>query len=310
MNIFRSLPFFVLVSALSFSSCSDDEAEIQSHLVEKTFYVGTSSNESRAAIYDYSNQITPPVYWTSGDFVSVFPIGKTASNYKFEYKGGIDNQDDSYGKFQGTTLSDETKFFILYPWQKGAHLDEQNRVFFNIPCTQSAINGTFDPAAGVQLGDAASDAKYVDLKNMCAYFSLTVKPGCTGVRIETVKQDPNKTETSWIPETSWHLAGDVYASVGSAGNKIEVFGECQNYVELSGIPQNASADETYIMAFIPTTGTAATGDSPRIRVTITGDETKNSGYSTDIVRIIKPAQQFAAGVVYNLGTYPKPQSNG
>lgn len=278
MNIFKSSILFIFGCALLFSACSNEEDAIDTSnvLVKKTFYVGSTGSESRASITAHTEQ-SIDISWQSTDKISVFAEGhRENNNNQFSWEKKLNTGNTA--SFTGETynLTSGQKYYILYPYQESAYL-ENSQVCCNIPNSQNATEGTFDPAAGIQIGDASSSSGIVDLSHLCAYVFLNVDASCTSIKMKA-------------NSTTWHLAGDVKATLGSGGALIQGFGTCQDEITLSGINKAG----TYFIAFVPTTGSSQGEDSPSITVTV-------SGNNKNMSRTIKAGKNMAAGNFYNLG---------
>lgn len=290
MKILKTSFLCVVASALLFSSCSqDDDIDITTSdkLIEKTFNVGTASPQSRAAINDFnSNESTVEIGWTTKDIVSVFAVGHEESS-PFTFTGIMGNF-NTQGFFTGKT-HDVQEYYALYPHQSDATLDNNKKLHVTIPSSQRAIHGTFDPAAGLQMGKASSTGE-ITLGNLCAYFYITVDKECSGIEMETVDN------------SNWYLAGKVTASTSSGSAKIEGFDDCTNKITMTGLPDaGVSTKGTYFIAFIPTSGVDATSGtkSPQFKITLKGLRGNNKNISFKTME----GASYVAGHFYNLGTY-------
>lgn len=287
MKVLKSTLFFILGSAFLFSSCSsEDEETTDTGLVEKVLCVQSSEDESSSRAYVKNNDGSlVKIDWQDDDAIAVHFAG--GGYKKFDRYAYPDATNKQTAYFSATiTNSDNSKnFYVVYPYsnskQKLATVDGGYELHVTIPTSQAAIDGTFDPAAGVQIGAAAAGASSLDLKHVCAYLYFTVKNGCTGISVSTVGND------------NWHLAGLVkIKNPTSASTAITGFGnadDVSNTITLTGV--NPAKDyETYYVAIVPTSGKNA----PDVKVTV------NYGAHSK-TRTIK-SRQFDAGYFYNVGT--------
>lgn len=301
MNIFKSLFLFILGGSLLFSSCSNEENDVDSPkgLVEKTFSVKSASSESRAAINDFNrSNDNMNIHWQNGDLISVF-ASNSRTNYSFKFINWFNENEKKTGDFKGDiTPSDNSsnEFWVLYPYQPEAELTAGGDIKLTIPDNQKATKNSFDPRACLQVGKASGTS--VTLKNMCAFFYLTVKPGCTGIELSA-------------NISGWNLAGTVLVNASSGSEKITSFvsNGGKSTITVTDIPtkeemeKNSPEGETYFIAFVPTSGFSSSfGASSPITLRI-------KGYGDDIVRTIKGSSQFNAGTCWDLGVYPKEQRN-
>lgn len=285
--------FAIFASLCFIASCSNNDVEevIENDVkVEKTFGVSAAKPETRAYIHNFSKDLMSPgqsILWDKDrDKVTVFAKGHTAGD-EFEFNA----YSSPYNKatFTGKTFN-TNEYFVLYPAQSNAKLvQETDYVQFTIPDEQNAIDGTFDPDAGIQIGHINSSIKTTDvaLANACAYFCLTVKPdGCTGISIESL-------------EPGFYLAGTVRADVKSGGVIIKEFVDGKEKITLNNISR--TKEETYIIAFIPS------NSHPGVKVNVSypapAGNQSISFAPAEQPGVDNPKIQFVAGGIYDLGDF-------
>lgn len=300
---------FVIVAGISFlTSCNKEKIDSpnSNEKVPMTFGI-TMSNESdlstRATVVDLNfNYASQNIFWEEGDQVTIFAENHTYGD-TFTFTGEYGTPKNT-GVFSGMTY-ETNGYYGLYPAQRSAKLsydsNGKGRLSFNIPSQQTARKNSFDPTAAIQIGKAESwGNNTLSLLNVCAYFSITVGPGCETVSVEA-KSDAGQSE--------WYLAGNVTAEVSSASTAIKELDEanCQRKIVLSG---DALKDGgTFLIPFIPSTR------CPKIVVKTTFYPNTNSFNQPDKTFIPKNdandesgKYQFAAGYIYELGTFESEKS--
>lgn len=239
----RSVYFALALSASLFfcNSCSNDAADSLENdvKIEKTFGISSIDSETRTVISGINPTAgTYGVDWQTTDKVSVFAEGHSVGDvFRFVE---FDSEQYRSAQFKGMTYN-KTKFWALYPAQQDARLIDDNLLQFTIPNKQKAVNGSFDPAAGIQIGHVETATGDIGLKSVCSYFEITVSSNCHSITIES-KQDTDGEK--------WYLAGTVKADAKSAGAPIQEFVNCVSEIELTDIPQEGG---TFYVAFIPST---------------------------------------------------------
>lgn len=275
-----SLAFVAI--ALNFASCSNDsdESVVSDVKVSKTFGISSGSEETRTYVnFDRDDEDGSfSTMWSKGDLVSIFAEGRSKSDrFKFDNYG----TKKYVGTFNGKTYEADN-YYVLYPYQENASLSNDGLVTFNIPAVQKATNGTFDPKSALMLGKATSaQTGSIVINHVCAFFVLTVGPGCTSVSITG-------------GNAGWHLAGTVSANVKSAGNPIVAFNEdCTNVISLDGIDQVNGG--TYMLSFIPSNSLS----SFTVHVGFSNGKSHTPHFAA--------GKQFEASGIYELGTFTMPE---
>ena len=289
------MKFYKIALALAagvclFASCSSEADDIVENIdnnvkVKKVLGVGTPTSVSRSSIanLDLSGHTTQDVHWAEGDKLSVFAEGHEKGD-EFTWASWPSSSLHNQANFEGYTYEGVSAYYILYPAQDNARLlstPEGPRLKFNIPRVQHAVDGSFDPAAGIQAIKASSIDTPTNLLNACSYFYITLEPGYSKVEIE-------------VPDnTTWHLAGTVTADVHTGGVTIKGFEpDCSNSIDLVG----TEAGGTYFIAFIPTSGF-----KNKLQLTLH----KEAGVESYEFEKATDGLTFSVATYYDLGSYPK-----
>jgi len=290
--------FAIIASVSIFTSCSKDEENSVNNdgKVEMTFGVTLPNevgNTTRAVVNDLSGD-NPGIYWENGDEISVFTEKSSKGDtFRFDTNGWASRHNT--GTFSGRSYANAGYYYGLYPAQSTASLVD-GKLAFNIPDKQTAVLNTFDPKAGIQIGKAqswdSSSNVTLGLKNVCAYFAVTVGEGCESVIV---------TAQSNADMDPWYLAGDVKSDISkitSGGVSITEFVNCQSSITLSGgvIKQGG----TFLIPFIPSS------QCPKIFVKTTFYANSDNFNQPDASFVPKTEDgkfQFQAGRIYDLGEY-------
>lgn len=262
----------IAVSISAFSSCSENEIEkapVSNVRVMKTIGVGIPSSNTRAYLTYNGTQSTYGIYWNETDKITLFAEGhEIGDTFDFvEYTGEFNNQ----AIFKGMTYEAQN-YTILYPAQNSARLTDEGLVF-TIPSVQKATPGSFDPAAGVQIGSATDEAESPTLKNTVAYLLFHAEPDVYSVEMKSNISD-------------WYLSGTVIGNPKSGGGLITGFVDGKNNVKMNDIPAEGG---DFLFAFIPSTS------NPGFTISVS---TKNGSYDIEF----SSKNQFAAAQIYKLGT--------
>ncbi len=116
------------------------------------------------------------VSFTSSDKIAVFSenglanpfdISKLYEDGSADFTGSVDYQADSY--------------IAMYPYQTGSSaLISTGEVLVKIPAVQTAVAGSFDPAAAISIGRTVNtngNIHSLELKNVCALLKFSVPVG-------------------------------------------------------------------------------------------------------------------------------------
>lgn len=263
----------IAASISAFASCSESEIEnapVSNERIEKTFGVGTPSSFTRAYIDGFDrDHTTMDVVWDPNDKVTIFAKGHDIGD-TFNYSGPMSQRNNA--NFSGKTYVADT-YWALYPAQESARLLDNGYVQFNIPAKQNATKGTFDPAAGIQVGRAGTGTSIISTRFAVSFISFHLSAGFSSVKISA-------------KDSGWYLSGTVTADAHSNGTSIKSFVNCTNSVELVNIN---GEEGDYVIAFIPTTDLKE------------GFSVDFQGKSMHLDYTF--SQQFNAGNVYELGSF-------
>lgn len=271
-------PKWGLVTLLSLAliSCtsSDEIAEVshslqgpQSDLVEMCFRASTEGEntteqeQTRAAFASKDANGEIHSLWQGNDKISILytTSSNTSNNKEFTI---VEEKGLSHGIFSGKANLSPSQFTALYPYQSQAmYGTETSNVV--LPTWQNATPGSFDPHAGLLMGQTANPdppttqpVLDIDFKHVCSYIELTPTFDCDAIIVATRSSDE-------------FLAGNCYLqynetpilSVNIPTKKTGLV----NQVTLRG---PIAKGQTYYIAVLP--GTYSSG----IRITCVGENGK------------------------------------
>lgn len=275
----------LFVGAMTFVSCSNNDDNIVNENDEfVSFCVGTPSTETRTVVSGINTQ-GPFVNWETTDQLSLWGLcNNTASAMKqmtYTKKGNLDN----YAYFTATSSFDVTpsKYYVLYPYQASASCSNDGLITAEIPNVQYAVADSFDPAAAICAGSAASQQTSVTLDHACTYLKIKTTKDCELITVSSSQSD-------------WYIAGKVTIDAASAGAAIKSFPEGKNSVTL-----NPKSPATKIYAGTYLIAIASSTRLPGLTVTVKYDSSNSVSKTTGNDSQI----QLASGTIYYLGTVPE-----
>lgn len=203
---------FAAVSALAlFASCSKIDSFDNASALKKTVLT---------AIVDDSPVKTSlsgkDIIWSTSDKISVFPSGSAYSNTKFAV-----SEVASAGKVATFTglAAESAAFYAAYPYN-GLVTVTAAGVFSNveIPVTQTAVAGSFDPGANPGVAYAANGTAELLFKNVGALIKFRVAEA--GITSVTLSANENLVGTATVTYNS----GAPTSSITAGSKAVEMKG--------------------------------------------------------------------------------------
>lgn len=202
----------IAVAAMASAACAKEitpepEQTPEVNLVPMTFTASADDGQDTKVFYDRETKTTQ---WKKGDKIMV--ISSTGTAREFEATSVTDN--GKTATFEGLTENAET-YYAVSPasaYKGDGQEVTSGTLYVNIPEVQTAVAGTFDPAAFVSV--AKNDGGHLGFKNSCSIvrFNLKNPEGVKSVRF-TANDVSNlagtqNVLTSNIPSHSWGSAFD------------------------------------------------------------------------------------------------------
>ena len=186
----------ILLAACMLTACSKD--------CEKTLTISalTEGNGTKTVLMEDRS-----VAFTESDCLAVFD---NAECRKFTVSAVYD---DGSADFTGSLTTPANGYYAVYPYQDNCYV-YGDKVCFTIPDVQSAVAGSFDPAANISVGRSvivSEDTHSLTLKNVCSLVKFAVPEGKTY-------------EAALLMTSNLYLAGEMLCTPGSAPS-VEPTGE-------------------------------------------------------------------------------------
>lgn len=209
------------------------------------------------------------VVWSSDDTISVFD---GVANNKFTIKDYT--SPSASAKFAGSTDASATEFYAVYPYASSNSLDG-GKVSATVPAAQTAVEGSFDPAAAVSV--AYTDADLLAFHNVTALIGIKLASSQTNV--SSIVLTGNCGES---------VAGAVSATLSSAG-AVTAIAPSSTGSKKATLSGSFVAGGMYYLAFIPQnfsegiTITANYADGKSAKLVSTLDWDAEAGKSYNVV---------------------------
>ena len=168
MKSFRTLLGAALVMA-GFTACNDNNelTELieapQTGLQPMTFTVRAGGEEGTRSHLENGTSVV----FDAGDAISVFDGEGTVHNRKFTTTAG-----GSEASFSGSA-DDASTYYFLSPYQDDAEVIWGDEIKATVPAVQTAVAGSYDPAAMISVGSGTSTDPTA-LHNVCALIKFSV----------------------------------------------------------------------------------------------------------------------------------------
>lgn len=230
----------LMASTMAMTSCQDNDEQLD--VVEEnqpTFITLTAYQEgadTRAAIgsRDEDNKKTS-INWSEGDKLNYFGAGTTSDCLTLTSGEGT-----TTGTFSGE-VTKSANAYVMYPYQEKASFNSSTqRITAEVPMTQIATLGTFDPRAALMIGQVNENGS-VQFYNAMSYIMVTVPEGCYQVTVKAINR--------------WYtLAGkaEFYFSGGQLTWSETATEEGQAFVRLISGTEDPIVAGTYYIAVLPT----------------------------------------------------------
>ncbi len=205
----------IVAAAMAAMSCVQEESPAidsnqSTDLVQMTF-TASAEDDATKVLYDGDTKTT---LWKVGDPIMVISSDGTAE----EFTATTISDNGRTATFEGWHKPDET-YYAVYPASayRGndlaapANEAKGGRLYVNIPETQTAIAGTFDPTALVMTATNSED--HLSFKNLCSVikFNLNTPAGVKSIRF-TMNGNTNLAgnENVYTTNLTSHTWGDNF----------------------------------------------------------------------------------------------------
>lgn len=235
--------------------------------------------DSRATISGNIKGVTSPsVIWEEGDKIKIFEKGHNdGGTFTLTSFGELDN----IATFEGYSYTG-TEYYSVYPSTTNATYNSSiGLLTFNIPSSQQAKKGTFDPRGAVQLG-ISNAAGAIDNHHVTAGLYITFDANCT---INSVTVQP--------ADSKFTLAGKVTATPANSTFEYTFDKDGDNKVTISNFPNDIAG--TYVLSVLPSI------ENPAINLNISYKNAE--GQNKTYTRRFDATSSWMAANLYSLGSY-------
>lgn len=156
----------LILAACVMTACSQN---VEEALLKLTITVRQDNADSRTVLGEDNS-----VSFVSGDHIAVFDGAAVKRDFTTSAV-----YDDGSADFTGSISEPADSYIAVYPDHDGCYF-YGNYVHIVIPETQTAVAGSFDPAANISVGSTTSitgDTHSLNLKNVCALLKFSVPEG-------------------------------------------------------------------------------------------------------------------------------------
>lgn len=211
-------------------------AEVQEPVIFKAAFEKSDDATTRTVL-----QSDNSVFWAQNDDVKIF-AGSNSYKYLAETAGEF-----TLLKPNSTSAGSASTYYALYPYQEGATLSGTNITSVSIPTEQTAVAGTFDPAANITVASTTDSNLFFEFKNSLALLKFTLGGNAsqvTSIKLQAVANDAALTGT---------------ASVAVSAEPSLTFSASENYAVLNAPADGFKSGQTYYIAVAPSTLTDGFG---------------------------------------------------
>ncbi len=285
-----------------FIACDKEQVSnpVNVEKVTLTFSAGQEGVGTRAAIDAADSKV---INWTAGDKLSVFD---GTSNNQFDLTSGAGT---AIASFSGTVASSATALAVLHPYQAAASYDGTKISGVVLKSEQTAVAGSFDPAAALMATTGDASSKSVSLKNAVGYIKVTPQFACKKISLESKSSDDALSGTG---EITFDASGNPTLSATSGSSKVSISGSLE-------------AGKTYYIAVLPVELKSGfklifkmSDDSERYResgsnvLTVAKNKVVNLGSvkATDIIKNLANGETANCYLIKNSGKYRFPTVKG
>ena len=253
------------VAALAAVSCAFDEYDDYQKDGETVVFTASIGDEETKAELGTSASGKPQTMWTDGDKITIHN-GTKGFEFVTELEEAAPRADFTY---VGNDFSADNGVIAVYPSGEYETDLAKRAVTLNIPAVQTAVEGTFDPAAGVLAAYAENGSTNMTFRNAAALIKFSIKTeGVKSVVLSGLGDEAVCGETV--------VTFDEYGGIVSVAPKAE--GAAGTVVELTAAGSGKLATgKTYYMAVAP--GSFPKGFTVHVKYTADGEMHMVKGYT-------------------------------
>ena len=269
------------VAALAAVSCAFDEYDDYQKEGETVVFTASIGDEETKAELGTSASGKPQTLWTDGDKITIHN-GTKGFEFVTELEEAAPRADFTY---VGNDFSADNGVIAVYPSGEYETDLAKRTVTLNIPAVQTAVEGTFDPAAGVLAAYTESGSTNMTFRNAAALIKFSVKTeGVKSVVLSGLGDEAVCGETVVTFDEDGGIVSVAPKAKGAAGTVVEL--------TAAGSGKLATG-KTYYMAVAP--GSFPKGFTVYVKYSADGEMHMVKGYT-------KP-YDLARNFILNLGEF-------
>lgn len=229
----------VLMAASVLAACAQKESlapednletSKEAELVEMTFTAGVDTKAAFNA--DFSK-----ILWQPKDKICIYSTDGT-DIYANEFKDETLTSESEYASFTGTAIETSPFYSAVYPFAAASGCDAEGNVTVKVPEIQTAVKGSFDPAASVAVAYTTSKDDLLSFKNICGWLGF-----------EIADEYDTKVKSITLTAASGTVAGTVKVSGGTPSLTAEASSGSVSIATASA--ENGLAAGMYYMSVLP-----------------------------------------------------------
>ena len=232
----------VLMAASVLAACAQKESlapednletSKEAELVEMTFTAGVDTKAAFNA--DFSK-----ILWQPKDKICIYSTDGTTV-HSGEFNEQTLTSESECADFKGTAYETSSFYSAVYPFAAASGCDAEGNVTVIVPEIQTAVKGSFDPAASVAVAYTTSKDDRLSFKNICGWLGF-----------EIAEEYEGKVKSITLTATSGTVAGKVNVSEKGTLELTSVAEASSNKVSIAtASAEDGLASGIYYMSVLP-----------------------------------------------------------
>lgn len=217
----------------AFTPEDNPETSKEAELVEMTFTAGV---DTKAAF----NEDLSKILWQPKDKICIYSTDGTTV-FSGEFNEQNLTSESECADFKGTAYETSSFYAAVYPFASAAGCDAEGNVTVKVPEIQTAVKGSFDPAASVAVAYTTSKDDRLSFKNICGWLGF-----------EIAEEYEGKVKSITLTATSGTVAGKVNVSEKGTLELTSVAETSSNKVSIAtASAEDGLAAGIYYMSVLP-----------------------------------------------------------
>ena len=217
----------------AFTPEDNPETSKEAELVEMTFTAGV---DTKAAF----NEDLSKILWQPKDKICIYSTDGTTV-FSGEFNEQNLTSESECADFKGTAYETSSFYAAVYPFASASGCDAEAKVTVIVPEIQTAVKGSFDPAASVAVAYTTSKDDRLSFKNICGWLGF-----------EIAEEYEGKVKSITLTATSGTVAGKVNVSEKGTLELTSVAEASSNKVSIAtASAEDGLAAGIYYMSVLP-----------------------------------------------------------